>query len=55
MPSILLQIAFVIFFIWSIIMLVQDFKLARKVWMNVLLHASVAVVSLHFFLSFYTM
>lgn len=52
MPSILVQIAFLIIFIWSIIMLVQDLKVSRKVWMNVLLHASVAVVSLHFFLAF---
>jgi hypothetical protein len=52
MPSILVQIAFLIIFIWSIMMLVQDLKVSRKVWMNVLLHASVAVVSLHFFLAF---
>jgi len=39
-------------FVWSVVMLVQDFKMSRKVWMDVLLHASVAVVSLHFFLAF---
>lgn len=52
MPIILVQIAFLIIFIWSIIMLVQDLKVSRKVWLNVLLHASVAVVSFHFFLAF---
>ena len=52
MPSILVQIAFLIIFVWSIVMLVQDLKVSHKLWMNVLLHASVAVVSLHFFLIF---
>ncbi|MCA0758105.1 hypothetical protein KP806_23885 [Paenibacillus sp. N4] len=48
MPDILVQIAFLIIFIWSVVMLVQDFKVSRKAWMNILLHASVAVVSIHF-------
>ncbi|WP_169086175.1 hypothetical protein [Paenibacillus sp. PL91] len=52
MPSFLVQIAFLIIFVWSIVMLVQDLKVSHKRWMNVLLHASVAVVSLNFFLVF---
>jgi hypothetical protein len=52
MPSFLVQIAFLVIFIWSVMMLIQDFKLSRKVWMNIMLHASVAVVSLDFFLAY---
>lgn len=52
MPAILVQIAFIIVFVWSIVMLVQDLKMSRKEWLNVLLHASVAVITLHFFLAY---
>jgi hypothetical protein len=51
MPSILVQIAYFIVFIWSIMMLVQDLQVSRKVWITVLLHASIAVISLNFFLA----
>jgi hypothetical protein len=51
MPSILVQIAYFIVFIWSIMMLVQDIQVSRKVWITVLLHASIAVISLNFFLA----
>jgi hypothetical protein len=51
LPSILVQIAYLIIFIWSIMMLVQDLQVSRKAWITVLLHASIAVVSLNFFLA----
>ncbi|WNF35135.1 hypothetical protein RJD24_11685 [Bacillaceae bacterium IKA-2] len=50
LPSILIQIAFLIIFIWSIMMLVQDLQSSNKAWISVLLHAAIAVVSLNFFL-----
>lgn len=52
MPDFLVQIAFLLIFVWSVFMLVQDFKGSRKDWMKVLLHVSVAVVSFDFFLAF---
>jgi hypothetical protein len=51
LPNFLVQIAYLIIFIWSIIMLVQDLKVSRKAWITVLLHASIAIVSLNFFLA----
>jgi hypothetical protein len=51
MPSILVQIAYLIIFIWSIMMLVHDLQISRKAWITILLHASIAVVSLNFFLA----
>jgi hypothetical protein len=51
MPIILVQIAYLIIFVWSIMMLVQDIQMSRKVWITVLLHASIAVISLNFFLA----
>jgi hypothetical protein len=51
LPSFLVQIAFLIIFIWAVMMLVQDLQVSRKAWITVLLHASVAIVSLNFFLA----
>jgi hypothetical protein len=51
LPSFLVQIAYLIIFIWSIMMLVQDLQVSRKAWIIVLLHASIAIVSLNFFLT----
>lgn len=51
MPSILVQIAYLIIFVWSVMKVFQDLQVARKDWITVLLYASVAVVSLHFFLT----
>jgi hypothetical protein len=51
LPGFLVQISFLIIFIWSIMMLVQDLQVSRKAWIIVLLHASIAIVSLNFFLS----
>jgi hypothetical protein len=51
LPSFLVQIAYLIIFIWSIMMLVQDLQVSRKAWITVLLHASIAIVSLNFFLA----
>ncbi|WP_155701373.1 hypothetical protein [Paenibacillus psychroresistens] len=51
MPTILVQIAYLIIFIWSVMMLVQDLQVSRKAWITVLLHAAVAIVSLDFFLA----
>ncbi|WP_156889486.1 hypothetical protein [Paenibacillus harenae] len=53
MPSFLVQIALLVIFVWSVVMLIQDFKVPRKVWMTILLHAAVAVVSLDFLLVFF--
>jgi hypothetical protein len=51
LPSSLVQIAYLIIFIWAIMMLVQDLQVSRKAWISVLLHASIAIVSLNFFLA----
>ena len=51
LPSLLVQIAYLIIFIWSVMMLVQDLKVSRKAWITVLLHASIAIVALNFFLA----
>jgi hypothetical protein len=51
LPTFLVQIAYFIIFIWSVMMLVQDLQLSRKAWITVLLHAAVAIVSLNFFLA----
>jgi hypothetical protein len=51
LPSFLVQIAYLIIFIWSIMMLVQDLQVSRQAWIIVLLHASIAIVSLNFFLA----
>lgn len=50
MPTILVQLAYLVIFIWSIVMLVQDIQLSRKSWLNILLHLSIAIVSLNWFL-----
>ncbi len=52
LPNILVEIASLIIFIWAVYMLVLDLQISRKVWLNVLLHASVAIVSLNFFLGY---
>jgi hypothetical protein len=51
MPSLLVQIAYLIVFIWSIMMLVRDLQVSRKIWITVLLHLAIAVISLNFFLA----
>jgi hypothetical protein len=51
MPSILVQISYLIICIWSIMMLVQDLRVSRTAWITVLLHAAIAIVSLDFFLA----
>jgi hypothetical protein len=51
LPSILVQIAYLIIFIWSIMMLIQDLQVSGKAWISVLLHASIAIVTLNFFLA----
>ena len=50
LPTILLQFAYLFIFIWSVAMLVQDFQGTQKNWLTVLLHISVAIVSLNYLL-----
>ncbi|MER2261420.1 MAG: hypothetical protein ABS934_05345 [Psychrobacillus sp.] len=50
LPAILLQFAYLFIFIWSVAMLVQDFQGTQKNWLTVLLHISVAIVSLNYLL-----
>ncbi len=50
MPVLLLQFAYLFIFIWSVAMLVQDFKGTHKHWLTVLLHISVAIISLNYLL-----
>ncbi|MFZ0578073.1 MAG: hypothetical protein WAM41_11270 [Psychrobacillus psychrotolerans] len=50
LPAILLQLAYLFIFIWSVAMLVQDFQVTHKNWLTVLLHISVAIVSLNYLL-----
>lgn len=50
MPTILVQLAYLVIFIWSVVMIVQDIQLSRKSSLNILLHIAVAIVSLHWFL-----
>ena len=50
LPAILLQFAYLFIFIWSVAMLVQDFPGTQKNWFTVLLHISVAIVSLNYLL-----
>jgi hypothetical protein len=50
LPTILVQIAYLIIFIWAVMMLIQDLQTSRNILINVLLHASVAIVFLNFFL-----
>ena len=51
MPLILVELSFLIVFIWSIMMLVQDLQSSRKAWISVLLHVAVAIISLDYFLA----
>ncbi len=50
LPAIFLQLAYLFIFIWSVAMTVQDFQSSSKNWLTVLMHISVAVVSLNFLL-----
>mgnify|MGYP000042628817 len=50
LPAILLQFAYLIILIWSVAMLVQDFQGTHKNWLTVLLHISVAIISLNYLL-----
>ncbi|WP_211747719.1 hypothetical protein [Paenibacillus sp. Marseille-Q4541] len=50
MPTILVQLAYLVIFIWSIVMIVQDIQLSRKSLLNILLHIAIAIVSLNWFL-----
>ncbi|WP_176444832.1 hypothetical protein [Paenibacillus herberti] len=46
MPSIVLQLAYLVIFVWSIYHLVQDLRVSRKDWLTLLLHLAVAIISL---------
>jgi len=50
LPTILLQFAYLFILIWSVAMLLQDFKGKHKNWLTVLLHISVAIISLNYLL-----
>jgi hypothetical protein len=50
MPTLFVQLAYLVIFIWSVISLVQDFQQPRKAWLPILLHLAVAIVTLNWFL-----
>ncbi|MCM3750254.1 hypothetical protein M3223_23235 [Paenibacillus pasadenensis] len=50
MPSIVLQLAYLVIFVWSVFHLVQDLRLSRKDWLNMLLYLAVALVALNWLL-----
>lgn len=50
MPSIVLQLAYLVIFVWSVFHLVQDLRLSRKDWLTMLLYLAVALVSLNWLL-----
>jgi hypothetical protein len=49
-PTILVQIALIIIIVRSLYVVVQKANLASKFWLDLLFHASIALVALHFLL-----
>ncbi|CDN42209.1 MULTISPECIES: hypothetical protein [Paenibacillus] len=50
MPTLLIQLSYLVIFIWAVISLVQDLQLPRKAWLPILLHLAVAIITLNWFL-----
>lgn len=48
MPSLLFQIALIIIVVRSVYVVVKLFNVSKKNWLDILFHASIAVVGLSF-------
>jgi hypothetical protein len=47
-PTIVIQIALIIIIVRSVYVVVQRINTSHKAWMDILFHASIAIVALHF-------
>ncbi|MGN7457966.1 hypothetical protein ACTHPH_24410 [Paenibacillus pasadenensis] len=50
MPTILLQLSYLVLLVWAVYSFVQDLKMSRKDWLVLLLHLAVAIISLNWLL-----